>query len=181
MAPTDSDRHWIEWTLSKVHNITGVEVKGDPGSHNHTTTFTAAVSTDGRNFHPVDGGSPLAGNWEGNHNARSLFAGGPVTGRSVRLYPESYAGSPVLHASLVVQSCAASDADPMPSLQCRALKCQAYCFKSLGCEGDFKRYCEMEKADVRTGTCDVECSRAPRGAWVGAIPLALALALAGTT
>lgn len=173
-SPADSNRRWVEWKLESERVVLGVELQGDPGTHNHTTTFTASFSQDGVDFNDIDGGRQLAGNWEGRHTVRAYFSNGPVTASRLRLYPDMFAGMPIMNTRLVVQSCVVPlEISPAAAYEkiCQNLRCMAFCHDHHWCSGEFEAYCERQKKTPPAGMypCDVDCGSAERRGLIGAI------------
>jgi len=157
---------WHEWQLPAIEEIHGFELHGDATSENHTTTFSVQVLLGNHSWRTVEDSRPLAANWDGHHSVRALFASGPVQTRGLRLEPRDFAGSPTLSAALVVRRCTINTA-PSPDWRCHALKCQAFCYRQLGCTGQWFEYCQDQKQaslawEFNAATCDVDCSPAYR-------------------
>lgn len=164
ILPLSATQPWLELVLPSTEEVVGVDVQGAKTRYAKTVTATCAESTaTSANFVDIDSGLSLAANWEGGHPARALFAQGAVKARVLRVYPNITSGglgSTSLSATAIVRRCTSPpDAEPTSaSGKCADLKCRAYCYKALSCEGSWLDYCEIRKEQLEK--CDVECSHA---------------------
>jgi len=180
LATRRTDVH-LTLELNQPERVVGIQVRGE-GSSWARRVQVSGVSPAGQ-FLLVDEGRPLAANWDGVHTVRSYFQN-PVETIAVTLDPQEVEGSPVqtFTADALVERC---DAAPVAAFYqqlrvCDALKCQAYCHKACGCEGEFQDFCNRNKA--ADPTCTVDCSRAWRCCsnllWLGVALLCLWRAVA---
>lgn len=164
-VPPSAGKPWLELRLAAAEHVLGVEVRGGASSYAKTmTAMFAAGSGSSASFAPVDGGQLLPANWEGGDTVRVLFGQGPIEARSLRLYPNHTAGGasapPELAAEVVVKRCGGPAGPMTPEGRCNDLKCRAYCYRKLSCEGEWETYCGQRKAQEES--CDVDCSSAMR-------------------
>lgn len=156
-------RSWVELRLTTAEEVHGLEVHGAEKNYARTLNVSWA-SAFMFPFKSIDNGRLLPANWEGGHKTRVLFNQGPVQAGALRLYPKNVVGQspPPLSASLLVRRCFDEPPGPGTSAgKCLALKCRAYCYRSLNCDGGWVDYCEQQRRSLEEA-CDVACSSAHR-------------------
>jgi len=184
--PPAAGQPWLELRLASVEQVVGVEVRGSTTRYAKTITATSAEATGSAIFANIDGGRSLPANWEGGHAARVLFEQGPVKAQVLRLQPQSTTPASALSklselsARVIVERCRINLGPQTSQEKCDDLKCRAYCYRTLSCEGAWVSYCEQQRETQQS--CDVRCSYAAASSlpwclivtmWALLIPLSL--------
>jgi len=159
---------YLQWDFDEAEQVLGFEVRGKDGSWAMTVAAqlpAASVVENGSAdaWLDADGGRELPANWDGLHPVRVSLAqtaqGGAVRLLAKRLSDGSSDLLP-MEARPVLRRCKDPPPGPTTALgRCDLLKCKAFCYRSLGCDGEWQAHCALEKP-TDGAFCSVDCSGA---------------------